>query len=91
MIRWGMFAVLGITLFNLQYQLWWGKDGRKDQQRLQQLITAQHLENTQLQRRNAGLAAEIFDLKTNHEALEERARADFGMVKPGETFYQFVK
>lgn len=91
MMRWGLILGLGMVLANLQYQLWWGKDGRKDQEQLQQFITTQRLENTQLQHRNAGLAAEILDLKTNKEALEERARADFGMIKPGETFYQFVK
>ncbi len=91
MMRWSLIAVLSITVFNLQYQLWWGKDGRKDQERLQQLIAIQQQENVQLQRRNAGLAAEILDLKTNNEALEERARADFGMIKSGETFYQLVK
>lgn len=91
MMRWGLMVVLSVVLANLQYQLWWGKDGRKDQEQLQQLITTQRLENAQLQRRNAGLAAEILDLKTNKDALEERARADFGMIKPGETFYQLVK
>lgn len=90
-MRWGLIAVLSIVLSNLQYQLWWGKDGRKDQEQLQQLITAQRLENARLQYHNAGLAAEILDLKTNTEALEERARADFGMIKSGETFYQLVK
>lgn len=91
MMHWSLIVVLSITMFNLQYQLWWGKDGRKDQERLQQLIATQQQKNVQLQRRNAGLAAEILDLKTNTEALEERARADFGMIKSGETFYQLVK
>jgi cell division protein FtsB len=40
--------------------------------------------------RNAALDAEVVNLKRSHEAAEERARTDLGMIGPDETFYQVV-
>ena len=48
-------------------------------------------ENRQLQRRNQELGADVEDLKEGREAVEERARSELGMVKPGEVFYQVVE
>ena len=31
------------------------------------------------------------DLKSGTEAIEERARSELGMIKPGEVFYQVVE
>jgi cell division protein FtsB len=90
-MRWWLLIILAIFFIHLQYQLWQGKDGRADSEKLQLLIQRQQQENTRLQQRNDSLIAEIIDLKNGHEALEERARVDFGMIQPGEKFYQFVK
>jgi cell division protein FtsB len=38
--------------------------------------------------RNAGLDAEVRDLKNGYEAIEERARFELGLVKQGEVFVQ---
>ena len=50
----------------------------------------QILENNVLRERNRSLTAEVLDLKTGLEAIEERARTEMGMIKQGETFYQIV-
>ncbi len=44
-----------------------------------------------LQQRNDALAAEVEDLKSGEAAVEERARSELGMIKPGETFYRVVE
>ena len=40
---------------------------------------------------NLALEAEVRDLKEGYEALEERARAELGMVRRGETLYQIIE
>lgn len=36
------------------------------------------------------LQREVADLKSGGEAVEERARSELGLVKPGETFYRVI-
>lgn len=57
---------------------------------LDRQVHAQKELNLQTKIRNAALDAEVRDLKQGTEAIEERARNDLGMVKPGELFYQVV-
>ncbi|MEK7844045.1 MAG: septum formation initiator family protein, partial [Pseudomonadota bacterium] len=41
--------------------------------------------------RNAALDAEVRDLKQGHDAIEERARSELGMIKQDEIFFQVVE
>lgn len=59
--------------------------------RLEQRVAAQKAENEQLRTRNRALAADVEDLKTGREAIEERAREELGMVRDDEVFYQVVE
>ena len=43
-----------------------------------------------MQARNQEMYAEIDDLHRGVEAIEERARNELGMIKPGETFFRIV-
>lgn len=74
----------------LQYPLWFGSGGVLALWRLNREIAAQQSDNLRLKERNAGLAAEVSDLKQGYEAIEERARSELGMIKKGETFYQII-
>ena len=47
--------------------------------------------NADLETRNARLAAEVKDLREGAGAVEERARYELGMLKPGEVFVQIVE
>jgi len=38
--------------------------------------------------RNAGLDAEVRDLKQGYDAIEERARFELGMIRQDESFVQ---
>ena len=85
-----IYILLGI-LIGLQYPLWLGDGGALALWKLKREIAAQHSENGKLRERNLALEAEVRDLKEGYEALEERARAELGMVRRGETFYQMIE
>jgi cell division protein FtsB len=54
-------------------------------------VATQRQENARLQHRNDALSAEVEDLKSGEAAIEDRARSELGMIKPGETFYRVVE
>ncbi len=85
-----MIALLALFGY-LQYRFWVGEGGYLDVARLNKQIAQQQQENDNLQARNRVLAAEVESLKQGLETLEERARADMGMVKEGETFFMFTQ
>jgi len=75
----------------LQYRLWFGSGGSREVAALQQQVQQQAHDNAGLKQRNEALAAEVEDLKSGEAAVEERARSELGMIKPGETFYRVVE
>ena len=75
----------------LQYRLWLSHDGLPSLLRLHYAVEKQRQDNEKLAERNAVLAAEVADLKSGLDALEERARSELGMVKPGETFFHVIE
>ena len=74
----------------LQYPLWLGKGSWLKVWEIDQQVTRQHEINRKLQMRNAALDAEVRDLKQGHEAIEERARSELGMIKQNEIFFHIV-
>jgi cell division protein FtsB len=72
----------------LQYPLWLGKGGWLQALEAERSLDDQRQLNTRLEARNAALDADVKDLKTGFDAVEERARAELGLVKPGEVFVQ---
>jgi cell division protein FtsB len=83
-------AALAVAIILLQYRVWLSDDGVRGVARLRQAVAVQGGENERLAERNRQLAAEVRDLKTGLDALEERARSDLGMIARNETFYQVV-
>lgn len=79
-----------VVLAALQFRLWTGNGSIPDVRRLERVQAAQLAENDQRRDRNLTLAAEVMDLKTGLSALEERARSEMGMIRSGETFFQYV-
>lgn len=80
-----------VLLAWLQYRLWFGNGGTREVAALQHQVEQQARQNDGLQERNDALAAEVADLKSGEAAIEERARSELGMIKPGETFYRVVE
>jgi len=83
--------LLLVLIVWLQYKLWQGEGSWTAEQELKVQVEEQRLANAKLKERNAALEAEVADLKSGETAVEERARSELGMVKPGETFYRVVE
>ena len=83
-------AIFVALIVLIQYPLWLGKGGWLRAWEVERQVEAQKAKNRQLEARNASLAAEVRDLKTGTEAIEERARHELGMLRSDEIFYQYV-
>jgi cell division protein FtsB len=86
-VRWPTWILLAL-IAALQYPLWLGKGGWFRVWDMDQKLEAQRDLNQKLELRNAGLDAEVRDLKDGYAAIEERARYELGLVKTGEVFVQ---
>ncbi|MGJ8668805.1 MAG: septum formation initiator family protein [Oceanococcus sp.] len=89
MPRWTWVIVIAGVVY-LQYRLWVGPGGYLDVAELQQRVNSAAEHNATLHARNQVLEAEIDRLETDPAAVEYHARADLGMIRPGETFYLIV-
>ena len=83
--------ILAALIVLIQYPLWFGKGGWLRAWELDRQVDAAKTKNTDLERRNGALAADVRDLKTGTDAIEERARYELGMTRPDEIFYQYVE
>jgi cell division protein FtsB len=83
-------VLLVLMLGWLQYRYWFGAGGQREVAGLRGAVEAQARDNVGLRERNDALAAEVEDLKSGEAAVEERARSELGMIRPGETFYRVV-
>lgn len=86
-----MLPLLLVALAALQYRLWVGEGSLGEITLLRRQIAEQRAEMERLKERNRALQAEVEDLKSGLDAIEERARTEMGMVKPGEVFFQLVE
>ncbi len=85
-----MIVALVVILFGLQYKLWFGGDSLPKWFHAEKKLEARAYENQKLAARNRALEADVAELKSGEQALEERARYELGMVKEDETYYHFV-
>jgi cell division protein FtsB len=83
-------VILLATLAVLQYSLWLGKGGWLRIWSLERDIEAQAVRQSQLRGSNTVGRADVEDLRSGLDAIEERARREIGMVRPEETFFQVL-
>jgi cell division protein FtsB len=86
-MRWLVIA-FGVLILALQYPMWLGKGGWLQVRESDRQLAAQREANAKLKMRNDALDADVRDLKTGSEAIEERARAELGMIRQDEVFFQ---
>ena len=83
---------LTLALFGLlvlvHASLWAGRSSVPHVMGMRAQLRAQQAENQAARERNQRLAAEVGDLKEGLEMVEEKARAELGMVKPNEILVQ---
>lgn len=84
-MRWLTLVLIAVIAL-LQYPLWLGKGGWLKVWDNDNQLQQQREANRKLEIRNAGLDAEVRDLKQGYDAIEERARYELGMIKNDETF-----
>ena len=81
-------GILGALILAIQFPLWLGKGGWLKVWEYDRQLQQQKEVTRKLEIRNAGLDAEVRDLKQGYDAIEERARFELGMVRQDETFVQ---
>lgn len=81
-------VILVVLIAALQYPMWLGKGGWLQVRELDRQLAVQRDANAILKARNERLDADVRDLKTGYEAIEERARSELGMVRQDEVFFQ---
>ena len=90
MLRW-VALILLILLIALQFKLWTGTAACARYGDCSSASANRRPRTRSSRQRNDTLSAEVEDLKHGDEAVEERARSELGLIKPGETFYQVVE
>ena len=86
-MRWLTVGLIALVAL-LQYPLWLGKGGWLKVLEYDRQLQQQKEVTRKLEIRNAGLDAEVRDLKQGYDAIEERARFELGMIRQDETFVQ---
>ena len=86
-MRW-LALILAALILALQYPMWLGKGGWLQVRETGRQLAVQRDSNDKLKARNAALDADVRDLKTGSEAIEERARSELGMIRSDEVFFQ---
>lgn len=81
-------VILVVLLVLLQIQVW-RQYGRVAE--LERRVETQRTENRALAARNDALNAEVADLRSGLDAVEERARSELGLIREGEEFYLVVE
>ncbi len=85
------FVVVAALAIGLQYTFWFGNQSVSTLKETRSLIELETAHNKEITKRNNIVKAEINDLKSGDETMEERARMELGLVKDGETFYRIVE
>lgn len=85
-----LLIIFSLLLVLLIAGLWIGPGSYPDRWRLDDRTTIQEQENKTRTAEINKIQAELEDVSSSKEALEERARSELGMTKKGETFFEVI-
>ncbi|WP_081259433.1 FtsB family cell division protein [Moraxella catarrhalis] len=80
--------IAAVVLVLMQIQYWYGDYGHANLIVVKNQLHEQNRLNQEQINKNNLLLADVKDLKLGLSAIEEHARLDLGLIKPGETFIQ---
>lgn len=84
-------VLLVLLLLLFQSQLWFGRGSLSDVTQMTKKLDGLNTNIARLQTENQQLKAEVEDLKTGMDMVEEKARFELGMLKPNEILVQYTK
>ena len=84
-------VLLVFLLLVFQAQLWFGRGSLSDVTQMTKKLMSLNMTIARLQTENKQLKAEVEDLKTGMDMIEEKARFELGMLKPNEILVQYTK
>lgn len=85
-----LLIVFSLILILLLAGLWVGPGSYPDIWKLENRKVLQEQSNTEKKEQIRKIQAELDDVASGKDALEERARSELGMTKKGETFFEVV-
>lgn len=83
-------SLLIVLIIILQFNIWYGDNGKQKINSLQMTIEQQQKHNQRLNLQNQELKREIYLLRNKPELLEEKAREQLGLIKKDEIFYRVI-
>jgi len=86
-----LLAILVLLFGFLQYKLWIAEGRLQDLWQLEQRIDTLRSENKALLQRNNALHAEVQNLKSGKDVIEEKVRQELGFIGKDETFFQYIE
>ena len=84
-------VTLLIILFYLQFNIWFGDNSYSKLSDLKKEIKGKEESIIEIKMKNLDLEEEKIKLTSGKNAIEGVARFELGLIKPGETFYNFNK
>ena len=84
-------VLLVLLLLLFQSQLWFGRGSLSDVTQMTKKLDGLNTNIARLQTENQQLKAEVEDLKTGMDMVEEKARFELGMLKPNEILVLYTK
>lgn len=85
-----LLIIFSLLLILLLAGLWVGPGSFPDRWRIEDRKLVQEQDNAAKKEKIRKIKAELDDVASGKEALEERARSELGMTKKGETFFEVI-